>query len=263
LGPLLQIVDLAHNRFPITYDLPKDASDEARKSERERLARKLESAIRDVLDSEEYKSSLPKTPAPSPVAYRKPLQGRARFRPQGEAVGFSSDPLSRIIGREDSSVRLADGPAISLRVMPQQPLDAPLKITDLQRFVVALAELRLYSPYSNTFSVRGSDGVGLCLPLGDGPSPSLVFVFTDAEIWTINTYPLSTRPRLITLEETVLAESLGQCADFLNHRLNIPGPCRWVTGMEGVKGRSVPLPNDHFGRARGREKDRTRFRLFL
>jgi hypothetical protein len=55
----------------------------------------------------------------------------------------------------------------------------------------------------------------------------------------------------MTLEESKFAESLQQCAMFLNDRLNIPGPYHWVTGMEGVRGRSLALPNYRFGRTRG------------
>jgi hypothetical protein len=243
--------DLAHHRFPITYDLADGASEEVRKGERERLAKTLEAAIRGVLDSEEYSSSLPKPPAPPPVTYREPRQGRARFRQPGEPIGYSNDSFSSMIGKADWPVALADGPAIWLRVMPQQPLDTRLKISALRGAVMALGVLPLFSAYSNIFSVRGSDGIGLCTHLSNQNFPSLVFVFTDAEIWTIDTYPLSAEPRLIALEESKFAESLKQCAEFLNDRLNIPGPYRWITGIEGVNGRFLPLPNDRLGRARG------------
>jgi len=146
---------------------------------------------------------------------------------------------------------LADGPAIWLRVMPQQPLDTRLRITDLQRLVPELATCPLFAAYSNVLSVRGGDGAGLCLPLGEGPSPSLVFVFTDGEIWTIDTFAPRAQPQLILLDEQAFTKSLKQCAAFLNDRLNVLGPYRWVAGMEGVKDRSLPLPNDQLGRTRG------------
>ena len=52
--------DLASYRFPITYELAEDASQDNRKAEREKLAAILERAIRDVIASQEYKDSLPK-----------------------------------------------------------------------------------------------------------------------------------------------------------------------------------------------------------
>lgn len=243
--------DLAHHRFPITYDLPEDASNETRKGEEARLGKTLETALRQVLDSEEYKSSLPKPPVPPPVSYREPLQGRARFRALGDPIGFSNSPFSRMASEEDLKVTLAEGSAIWLRVMPQQPQATRLKISDLQKLVPALGTLPLFGAYSNILRVRGRDGAGLCMPLGDGPSPAVVFVFTDAEIWTIDTYPLGALQALITLDESAFGKSLQQCADFLSDRLGLPGPYRWVCGVEGVKDRSLPLPNDPFGRTRG------------
>jgi hypothetical protein len=59
--------DLADNRFPITYNLAPDASEPERKSERDKLAKTLERAIRMVLESDAYLSTLPKPPAP-PIA---------------------------------------------------------------------------------------------------------------------------------------------------------------------------------------------------
>jgi hypothetical protein len=243
--------DLADHRFPITYDLPEDASNEARKCERDRLAKVLESAVRKVLDSEEYKSSLPKPPVVPPVKYREPLQGRARFRPQGEPIGFSNDPVSRMTGKPDWPVTLADGPAIWLRVMPQRPTETALKISELQRVAPALGPMPLLGAYSNILSVRGGDGAGLCMPLGDGPSPGIVFLFTDGEIWMIDTYPLAALPKLISLDESKFARSLQESGAFLNDRLGIPGPYRWVAGLEGVKGRSLAVSNNRFGGTRG------------
>jgi hypothetical protein len=89
------------------------------------------------------------------------------------------------------------------------------------------------------------------MPLGDGPSPGIVFVFTDGEIWAIDTYPLTALPKLIVLDESKFARSLQESAAFLKDRLSIPGPYRWVAGIEGVKGRSLPLSNNLLAGARG------------
>jgi hypothetical protein len=72
--------DLASYRFPITYRLEEGHPEEERSAERKKLAGILEKAIRDILDSQEYKDSLPKAALPPAVKYREPLDGRARFR---------------------------------------------------------------------------------------------------------------------------------------------------------------------------------------
>src|ERR1017187_7145952 len=73
--------DLAHRRFPITYELSPDASDEVRKRERDALSKALEFAIRSVVESDAYKAVV--SARQPPVSYRQPFQGRARFRAVG------------------------------------------------------------------------------------------------------------------------------------------------------------------------------------
>jgi hypothetical protein len=54
--------DLRHLRNPITYDCPEGTPEERRGQIRDELARKLESAVRDVLGSSEFKDSLSPPP---------------------------------------------------------------------------------------------------------------------------------------------------------------------------------------------------------
>ena len=89
--------DLAHHKFPIQYEVPEGAPDDERRAQRAQLAKVLESAIRNVLNSEEYKASLPKPEPPPPVKYREPLQGRARFWPEGEPVGYANNPMRSLV----------------------------------------------------------------------------------------------------------------------------------------------------------------------
>lgn len=240
--------DLAHHRFPIQYEVPEGAPDEERKAQRDKLAKVLESAIRGVLDSDAYRSTLVPIKAPQ---YRQPVFGRARFRAKGESIGFSNDPVQRMVGKKDFPVTLNDGPAIWLRVMPQRPIIQPVKISEIQRLVGQLTLMPLYKGYTNSYSVRGTDGAGI-LPLLDSQStPTLVFIFTDAEIWAIDTFALQVSPNLIAISESDFATSLQHCAAFLSERFSIPGPYHWIAGLEGIQGRSLPVPNDRLGRTRG------------
>jgi hypothetical protein len=240
--------DLAHHRFPIQYEVPEGAPDEERIAQRGQLAKVLESAIRAVLASDAYESSLAQVKAPQ---YRQPVFGRARFRVKGELIGFSNDPVQRMLGKRDFPVMLDDGPAIWLRVMPQQPIAAPIRISEIQKLVGQLTLMPLYKGYSNSFSVRGTDGGGI-FPLGDSQlAPTLLFMFTDAEIWTIDTWALNALPNLISIDETDFPKSLQHCAAFLSERFSIPGPYHWVAGMDGIQGRFLPIPNNRFGHTRG------------
>jgi len=229
--------DLASYRYPIAYRLEEGASDEDRKTAREQFVTKFERAIRTVLESDEYKSSLP------PVKYREPLQGRARFWAKGDPVGYVYDPLNTFQGREDVPVKIANGDAIWLRLMPERPIAQRFPIAELKKLIQPLSQTPLYTAYSNTLSFRGAEGAGLCTPLIEEPSPALVFVFTDAEIWTLDTFRLKRLPNILSLEEKGLSETLNIFARFLDETLKVPPPYRWVVGVEGVKGRSLPGNN--------------------
>lgn len=61
--------NLAHKRFPITYRLAEDASEEERKAARKALTDKLESALRTIFDSSEYKrAEAARTPSALDIA---------------------------------------------------------------------------------------------------------------------------------------------------------------------------------------------------
>jgi hypothetical protein len=236
--------DLAHHIFPITYDLFEGAPDDERHAQRDQLAKTLESAIRTVLNSEKYKASLPK-PEPLPaVKYREPQQGRARFWAKDDPVGYVYDPLNTFQGGEDVPVKIATSDAIWLRLMPERPITQLFPIAELKKLIPPLTQTPLYTAYSNTLPFRGAEGAGLCTPLIEEPSPALVFVFTDAEIWTLDTFRFKRLAKILSLDEKGLSDTLNIFAKFLDETLKVPPPYRWVVGVEGVKGRSLPK-RDH------------------
>jgi hypothetical protein len=240
--------DLSHHRYPIQYDVPENAPDEERRAQRDQLSKTLESAIREVLASEAYKSSLAHA---RPPEYRQPLDGRARFRAKGEPIGFYDNLISNLMGHADSPISLSDGPAMWLRIIPQTPIPTPLKIVDIRKMSGELFQVPLYNGYTSTFFVRGKDGAGLFPIPEEGTTPTLLYVFTDGEIWFIDTFPFKSLPKLIPLDENGLAKSLQQCAAFLSDHLGIKGPFHWIVGLEGIAGRLLPIPNDRMSRTRG------------
>lgn len=239
--------DLLQHRHPITYHLPASASEEDRKAAKNGLVSILQSAIKTYFESDDYKRTLP---MPAPVAYREPKHGRARFRPRREAIGTRSDLSARIKGLPEEKLFLAEGPCTWLRVGPKSPPAKLRKITKLQDVINKLALLPFYDPGQGIGGVWGSDGCGFYNNYGPlEPAPGLVYVFTDDEIWTINTLRLSIRPDLILLDEAQFVKSLAQCVAFLNEQLGASGPYRCVAGMEDVMDRY--LWEDDFRRKSG------------
>src|ERR1700683_2292579 len=112
--------DLAQLRFPISYTLPEDASGPTRQAEREKLAKNLESAIRGILNSNEFKAKFVMAVQPRPFPRKEPKDGKARFRSPGEPIGYIRDTFAQLVGEPTAiPVQLEKGPAIWLRVMPR------------------------------------------------------------------------------------------------------------------------------------------------
>jgi len=238
--------DLLGHRFPMTYELAEGANDATRRVVRDELTKSFERALRTFFESDEYRKTLPQ---PTPIAYREPKDGKARFRAKGEAIGRKHDAFAHFTGSPQDELYLSEGPSMWLRVSPQFPLGKPRRIKELEQSAREIILLPFYEPGSSIGGVRGADGFGFYRSEGLGKETgSLVFVFADGEVWTINTLYLALLPELIVLEEDKFVKSLDQCVKFLG-KLGIPGPYRWVAGMEGVKDRY--LRRDAFGRQIG------------
>ncbi len=149
--------DMRHLRNPITYECPPDLSDDERHKVREKLSKELESAIRAVLESEEFRNSRPQTPEPPKFPEIQPLQGHGRFRAANEPIGLLRDFLG-----PPKQVRLADGPVCWLRMIPT--------IDPARTWSIAELEKSMYSPPTIVHplshgspaydGVHGSDGYG-------------------------------------------------------------------------------------------------------
>lgn len=194
-----------------------------------------------ILESEEYLATIPKPSSPPAIIYREPLDGRARFRAAGQPLGFNRPPFAHLTGAEAGKVFLDGGPAIWLRVGPQKPIEPPLKVTDLKRTVQGIAVVPLYEASEPSSLVWNSDGVGWVRAVGAQASSSTAFMFTDGEIWAINTLFFKFYPHLILLEEERYAETLKQCSVHLG-RIGIKPPYRFVAGIEGIEGLYLPAP---------------------
>lgn len=242
-GPKDLPFDLAQNRFPIMYNLPKDAPEATRQVEREKLAKQLEARLRTFFASEEFRAKPPKPPEapPPPFPRKNPMDRKARFRPLGEPLGVGDPVVAQVLGLPaDKGIYLSMGPAMWLRLMPTSDPGRKWLIRDLQEAALALAPLPLIMPSTGSFGfVRGEDGGGYYPSTGGKETPAVAYVFVTGEVWLINTWPL--RSGQIPLEEERFTKSLGDCATFLG-RLGAPGPYSWIVGIEGVRGFSLAVP---------------------
>jgi hypothetical protein len=241
--------DMAHLRFPILYSMPDGSSASDRRAVQDELARTLEGAFRTILESEEFLSQLPKPPALPPFPERQPLNGRARFRVAGKPLGIASEDLiDRIENRTPRTIKLADGPAYWLRVLPSSEPKQKLNTQTLKQTALQLGIVPLVRPAQSIGFVRGEDGAGFYPVQGTDTVKSVAYVFNTGEIWVIDAW-MSQIPQYLELDERVFSATLQQCAEFLR-RIGIGGPYKWIAGMEGIQNRRLVLadrPNARLG----------------
>jgi hypothetical protein len=109
--------DMRHLSWPISYHLPDGTDAKEKATQRKQLASELKGAIRDILGSEEFQSSIPKPPEPAKFEIANPEA--ARFRLVSGEIGLADNQW---LANGGNSIKLRAGPAMWLRVMPvRQP----------------------------------------------------------------------------------------------------------------------------------------------
>lgn len=233
--------DMRHLRNPIPYNCPGNLDDDSRREVREKLAKDLESAIRAVLDSDEFKSSLPQPPEPAKFAEKQPADGRGRFRASGEPLGLLQNFVP-----PPTRVGLADGPVCWFRMIPTIDPGRRWSVDDLQQRMLSSGRINpLISGATGYEVVRGHDGCGIYISPDPSSARSVVFAFSTGEIWAIDTAwltPLNGQRIVPTLQfERELHRALTEYGGFLS-RLGINAPYKWVIGMQDLEGRVLYRP---------------------
>jgi len=246
--------DLAHVRFPITYHLPDDALDAKRREVRAQLSTTLETALRDVFESEHFKGKLG-APASLPFFQGKDAkEGQARFRQSSEPLGVYDDLIAKLIGQPQAlPLYLSKGAAIWLRLMPLYEVKRKWLTQDLKGPVINLATLPLMNKLETSSGsigvIRGEDGCGSYQIWNDqSTAHSIAYVFNTGEIWMVNSWLAETN-KIIPFQESTFTRTLDQCAKFLDG-LGSKKPYKWIVGMEGIQGHNLVLP-PHYNKPKG------------
>ena len=238
--------DLRHLRHPFQYHCPSDADEETRLKARAALAKQLEGAIRSVVDSDDFRATLPKPAAPPPFPRKEPLNGLGQFRAKGQPLGISDDTFPIATPRD---IHLEDGPALWLRVMPNR--DPGRSWTEHQiRRAATVSNAHILPMGQGTGSwgyARAADGFAIRGTLADKPGLTAwaVIVFDTGEVWTVDTFLLAATgrqtPPLLPLDEEGFARALEDYSKLLS-RLGVQPPYIWIAGMEGIRGRTLHVP---------------------
>lgn len=235
--------DMRHLRNPIAYDCPEGLSEEDRRKVRDGLSKDLESAVRTVLDSDEFKSSLPKEPEPQKFVERQPADGRGRFKPVGESIGVANRGFGDV-----QQLFVSAGPLIWLRVMPSNNPGREWSVDELTSAMQSPYVYPLGTRWGGYDHLRTHEGFGIYGALAGerGQTRAIVFAFTSGEVWSIDTYLLEAyrddkdRPT-VPSDEIPFRVALEAYANFLV-KLGITPPFRWIAGIENPKGRMLYIP---------------------
>jgi hypothetical protein len=236
--------DLRHLRHPITYNCSDDADEETRKKTLESLSRTLETAIKAILDSQQYKSSLIIAEPPR-FAELEPQQGHGRFAAASDPIGVSEGFFDRA-GRE---VNLVDGPVLWLRVMPT---NAPPRLFTVKNLREAhnhgeLLLLPMSPGWQNFDHVRRVNGFGTFPIILSHPDTTyeVAMAFVSGEVWSVDAYTLDALKRhgsdAISLPEAHIEAALAKYCKYLG-RLGLAPPYKWIAGIEGIRGKGIFLP---------------------
>jgi hypothetical protein len=238
--------NMRHLRNPIAYQCTADLDDDTRKQVREKLAKELEFAIREVLDSEEFRRTLPEPPQPQKYVERKPADGRGRFKRVDQPVGIVAGSGFR--GNVEE-IRVSGHPASWFRMMPLFDPGSTWTVGELATLMQTPTFVHpLTQEWSSFGSMRSIEGFGNFAAFTDrrDSSRAIVFAFTTGELWSIDTYWLEAykdnqgRPTVPT-DEKSFRNALLEYGKMLE-RMGVKPPYRWIAGMESLKGRVLYLP---------------------
>jgi hypothetical protein len=233
--------DMRHLLYPTVYSGP-DRLGRDREHVIEQLALELEQKIRGVLESGEFKSTLPKS---SEFRPREPADGCGRFKPVGESVGIASGGGLRGSLKE---LILSPEPVAWFRLMPFFDPGRTWSVDELERAMKTPFLSPLSRDWGGYSFIRTHEGHGVYSALPEQPATirAIVFAFKTGEVWSVDTYWLGAysddRSRFtVPSEELSFRKALVEYGQFLQ-RLDITPPFRWIAGMENLKGRVLYLP---------------------
>jgi hypothetical protein len=230
--------DMRHLRYPITYSCPEGAPEDQRRAARDDLAKKLEGAIRAVLQS---------TPATSPETAQQFVRraeegGPGRFRAPGEPIGLGAQYSGK-----PKPINLVGSAPYWLRLWPKLETGRRWSLKELR----AAADAPMIRPLNRKWGVldhvSGADGFGVYAPAGDeGATYGLVYAFNNGEIWSIDTFRSSSKLQdgrpYIYLHEPDFIECLNEYSAVLK-RLGAEEPFKWEAGVTGCKGWGIMPPS--------------------
>jgi hypothetical protein len=230
--------DIRHMRWPITYRLAQDASQEDRRTERQRLTDAFATAVRSAITAGLLRE--PEAQRPTYI----PLQPKTRissFLNDGELLCHRVVPLSD--RDEPSGIIWQDGPQIFMRLVPDVPLTPSKTTLDLIR----LMNQAPLTPLGNQTSTswEGNEWGVVVYAAGNEDfqqfANRMVQITDRGEIWGIDGRSLRDR-QIIPFIEPMLVQRLNRYMEFCRTALGMTSTITVTVGLSGVRGYKIALP---------------------
>jgi hypothetical protein len=144
-----------------------------------------------------------------------------------------------------SEIRLATGPSMWLRLIPETHSSVDLSLPKLLGNVLSDGKLWL-SPlnWEDIGYLRAEDGFGVYARLteADTKTNSVAFVFETGEIWSIDTgllYQTAALPEVFFEDvRKAMCTRLPHYSQFIKS-LGVKPPFQWIAGLDGIKRRRL------------------------
>jgi hypothetical protein len=237
-------------------DADASLSDAERAAAKTALAAALAQTTREILaetrSTAGAKAGAKAAPPGRPVATAPAVSGKdftpankqdrpGYFRPPAAAIGTAEG--------ESGEVRLTGGKATWLRLMPRNDPGKTWSHAALRTAMLKAGKtaLPIFAAAREFGEVRADDGFGTygVFPSAE-ESSGVAFCFRSGEIWAVDTYVQDAlaeqQPNSAVLSLQAELTAAFESYVALLQRLGVPGPYRWVIGMDGLLGRSLTLP---------------------
>lgn len=241
--------DMRHRRFPVTFQLSSEDSDETRSAVRRSFVRELRRRIEAILRER------PAAPALAPDFFE-----RMHSFDSGATFAEINCPLTMVVhGKGEVERRFPEGPKMFLRVMPRHAV-VPLTRVEAQEQMLA-GELwplgrAAYSGWSPATNLFGACNVARH-PRDEILIGAISQIHLNREIWGVETYMLTRAASRLWIDcdfpvishvslRQIFEEALSKYLAVAQQRLGLTPPLVIIAGLANIEGYRIILSEHQF-----------------
>lgn len=228
--------DLAHRRWPISYNLTSDASDDIKKEQKGKLVSMFYEAIMEI-----YQSGLLENEEQQDVLGTSPKWGSSSFLADGELLCR----LTGIHDPEQIEILWYNASQAFIRLIPFNTLEYK---SQLDMFELTKQHVRPFGHLGPIWEGRNKYGAVFidAVSKNEKSTRCLTQVFLSGEIWGVSKFSeWAIEKRCIITQdiESMFLQCLSEYITISYRQLAIGGPIRLVFGLSGVENFVLKMPN--------------------